>query len=245
MTRSRTAVSPRRFAPSERTSIGCTHVPRASKNLHPTSRFCALNPSHSAANPLLSAQNLRRYLRWPVTVSPSLPVRSCGGSQFIMSNATRCLARSMTQRSHPRQQTNHPPAVLGIWWAAPPGRQNSKIADTPRSFAASETSPSPPIPVRQPRSLQQCNPGHPTHAENRQPENPIMHPSRDDGPRRHSRDGHPSCASTNTESRMPNAASQLFIFTNCNGKSNPAPFRNFITACRSSICFAVTRSSSP
>ena len=160
MTRSRTAVSPRRFAPSERTSIGCTHVPRASKNLHPTSRFCALNPSHSAANPLLSAENLRRYLRWPVTVPPSLPVRSCGGSQFFTSNATRRLTRSMTQRSHPRQQTNHPPAVLGIWWAAPPGPAAFQNRGHAAKFRCKRNQPQPADPgapatlvaVMQPRS---------------------------------------------------------------------------------------------
>ena len=84
--------------------------------------------------PLLCAQSkslCRKPLAFRRQSAKILPVARHGAAESPCSLVWRqsvlhverdaTLTRSMTQRSHPRQQTNHPPAVLGIWWAAPPG----------------------------------------------------------------------------------------------------------------------------
>ncbi len=90
---------------------------------------------------------------WPVT-SHQVPLFALsGGSWAAKSKATKPPTRPMIKRTRTWSQPNHPPAVLDNFgrWAARPGRPNAKaLVDHATILRASEVSPSPPIPVRQP-----------------------------------------------------------------------------------------------
>ena len=113
------------------------------RNVCPRPRFFLHHTRHSA----------KMRIWWPVT-SHQVPLFALsGGSWAAKSKATKPPTRPMIKRTRTWSQPNHPPAVLDNFgrWAARPGRPNAKaLVDHATILRASEVSPSPPIPVRQP-----------------------------------------------------------------------------------------------
>jgi hypothetical protein len=122
-------------------STRADHV--CARNVCPRPRFFLHHTSHSA--------KMRTW--WPVT-SHQVPLFALsGGSQQATSKATMQQARPMIERAWTWRQPNHPPAVLDNFGGGPPvpgGRIPKALVDHATILRASEVSPSPPIPVRQP-----------------------------------------------------------------------------------------------
>ncbi len=125
------------FSTSARADHACA------RNVCPRPRFFLHHTRHSA----------KMRIWWPVT-SHQVPLFALsGGSQSAASKATKRQARPMIERARTWSQPNHPPAVLDNFGGGPPvlgGRIPKALVDHATMSSASSTSPSPPIPVRQP-----------------------------------------------------------------------------------------------
>ena len=141
-------------------SIDVANSPNTTLRARTTLEICTRGPRLCAQSmpsaPILLASHqtfCENAHWWPVT-SHQVPLFALsGGSQLAESTATTRQARPMIERPRTWSQPNHPPAVLDNFGGGPPvpgGRNPKALVDHATMSSASSTSPSPPIPVRQP-----------------------------------------------------------------------------------------------